>query len=153
MGGISGHTFFSTENTTISLERTPKHPFKLTSHLSDSHLVRTNHGEETKAGYKGGPDLKSSHIRKKSAEAVTKKAMTSTEILDALRKDFFEAESNDNMTRKTKNMITSSQLALNVTDLIFELHYYADNVKEFKGIINKLPLNYTPKIKIEIKKL
>jgi hypothetical protein len=57
------------------------------------------------------------------------------------------------MRRKTKNMITSSQLALNVTDLIFELHYFEDKVQEFRGIVNKLPLNYTPKIKIEIKKI
>lgn len=153
MGGIAGHTFFSTEKTTVSLEKTPKHPFKLTTHLSDSHLVRTNHGQDTKAGYRGGDDLKSSHYRKKSAEAVTKKLTNPTDILSALRQDFFEAESNNNMTRKTKNMITSSQLSLNVTDLIFELHYFADKVKEFKGIINKLPLNYTPKIKIEIKKI
>ena len=153
MGGIAGHTFFSTENTTISLERTPKHPFKLVSHDKESHLVRTNHGEETTAGYKGGADLKSSHLRKKSAEAVTKKLSDPKAILDAIRQDFFEPESINNMTRKTKNMITSSQLALNVTDLIFELHYYGDKVKEFNGIVNKLPLNYEPKIKIEIKKL
>jgi len=153
MGGIAGHTFFSTDKSTISLERTPKHPFKLTMYDENSHLVRTNHGEDTEAGYKGGDNLKSSLYRKKSAEAVTKKAESPSDILDALRKDFFEADSNLNMRRKTKNMITSSQLALNVTDLIFELHYFEDKVQEFKGIINKLPLNYTPKIKIEIKKI
>ena len=74
-------------------------------------------------------------------------------ILDALRKDFFEVDSNLNMTRKTENMLTSSQILLNLTDMIFEVHYFEDRVEEFKGIVNKLPLNYEPKIKIEIKKI
>jgi hypothetical protein len=74
-------------------------------------------------------------------------------ILDALRKDFFEEDSNLNMNRKTKTMSTSSQVLLNVTDMIFEVNYFEDKVEEFKGIINKLPKGYEPTIKIEIKKL
>ncbi len=153
MGGISGHTFFSTEDTMISLEKTPKHPFKLKKHTQDTDVVRTNHGEETEAGYKKGDDLKSSKIRKQSAEKIMNHIKDPKNILDALRKDFFEADSNLNMNRKTKTMSTSSQVLLNITDMIFEVNYFEDKVEEFKGIVNKLPKGYEPTIKIEIKKL
>jgi hypothetical protein len=153
MGGIAGHTFFSTPDKIISLETTPKHPFKLKQHPIENQIVRTNHGDETDAGYKGGPNLKSSRIRKASAEKIMNHIDDPKNILDALRKDFFEVDSNLNMNRKTKNMLTSSQVLLNLTDMIFEVHYFEDRVEEFKGIVNKLPLNYEPKIKIEIKKI
>lgn len=153
LGGIAGHTFFSTEDTMISLEKTPKHPFKLTKHNMDSHVVRTNHGEQTGAGYKEGDDLKSSKIRKSSAEKIMNFVKEPKGILDALRKDFFEGDSNLNMSRNTKMMMTSSQVLLNVTDLVFEVNYFEDRVEEFKGIVNKLPKGYEPTIKIEIKKL
>jgi hypothetical protein len=153
MGGVAGHTFFSTEDTMVSLEKTPKHPFKLKKHNQDTDVVRTNHGEETEAGYRKGDDLKSSKIRKQSAEKIMNHIKDPKNILDALRKDFFEEDSNLNMNRKTKTMSTSSQVLLNVTDMIFEVNYFEDKVEEFKGIINKLPKGYEPTIKIEIKKL
>ena len=50
-------------------------------------------------------------------------------------------------------MSTSSQLVLNLTDKIFQLHYFENKVESFEGIKVNLPEGYTPKIKIEVKKV
>jgi hypothetical protein len=47
-------------------------------------------------------------------------------------------------------MWTSTQTVLNLTDRIFQLTYFKNKVEEFRGVVNKLPDGYTPKIKIEI---
>jgi hypothetical protein len=57
------------------------------------------------------------------------------------------------MARKTDKMNTSSQVLLNLSDLIFELNYFDSKVDKFHGIKVNLPKGYEPKIKIEVKKL
>lgn len=154
MGGVNGHTFISTPNKMISIEKTSKHKPKFEIHETDSPTVRTNHGHiYYDTGYTEGDNYLSSKIRKVSAEKVTMNSESPSEILSQLRKDFYDTESNLNMRRKTDKLSTSSQLLLNLTDKIFELHYFKDKVQQFNGINNKLPIGYVPKIKVVVKKL
>lgn len=154
MGGIKGHTFISTENKFISIETTSKHNPKFTIHDKDNTAVRTNHGHDHwDAGYTQGPDYLSSKVRKSTAEKVAAKVDEPNDILSNLRKDLFKQDSNLNMTRKTEKMFTSSQVMLNLSDLIFELNYFTDKVDKFHGVKTNLPKGYEPKIKIEIKKI
>lgn len=154
MGGIKGHTFISTETKLVSIETTSKHNPRFTIHQTDAHVVRTNHGHDHwDAGYTEGPDYLSSKVRKSSAEKLTGKTGDSAGLLNALRTDLFSTKSNLNMARKTDKMSTSSQVLLNLSDLIFELNYFDSKVDKFHGIKVNLPKGYEPKIKIEIKKL
>ena len=154
MGGIKGHTFISTEDKLVSIETTSKHNPRFTIHQTDAHVVRTNHGHDHwNAGYTQGPDYLSSKVRKSSAEKLTGKAEDSAELLNAMRTDLFSIKSNLNMARKTDKMATSSQVLLNLSDLIFELNYFDSKVDKFHGIKVNLPKGYEPKIKIEVKKL
>ena len=154
MGGIKGHTFVSTEDKFISIETTSKHNPKFTIHDNEKPVVRTNHGHDHwDAGYTEGPDYLSSKVRKSSAEKIINKTNNPTNILTNMRKDLFDTESNLNMSRKTDKMFTSSQLLLNLSDLVLELNYYSDKVEKFHGVKNNLPKGYEPKIKIEVKKV
>lgn len=154
MGGVNGHTFISTPNKMISVEKTSKHKARFEIHEKNSPTVRTNHGHiYYDAGYTDGDNYLSSKIRKISAEKVSMNIESPTEILLQLRKDFYDTDSNLNMRRKTDKMSTSSQLMLNLTDKVFELHYFKDKVERFDGITNKLPDGYTPKIKVVIKEI
>ena len=58
--------------------------------------------------------------------------------------------SRDWMKRDTKEMSTSSQTVMNLTDRILQITYFKDKVEEFKGINKKLPEGYQPKITIEV---
>jgi len=50
-------------------------------------------------------------------------------------------------------MFTSSQTVMNLTDKILEVEYFTDKVESFEGVNNKLPNDYKPKIKIQVKEL
>lgn len=154
LGGIKGHTFISTSEKFVSIETTSKHNPKFKIHSHNSPTVRTNHGEIYKdAGYKEGENLISSKIRKKSAEYILKHSDNTIKLLKGLRTDLFDVDSNFNMTRKTDKMLTSSQLLLNLTDMIFELNYFNDRVEKFHGIKVNLPDDYDPVIQIKVNKL
>lgn len=107
----------------------------------------------TDAGYTDGPDYKSSIVRKLSAEKQMDKAEDWNLIAPLMRKNFYKDDSPLNMKRDTKKMSTSSQLVLNLTDKIFQLSYFENKVESFEGIKVNLPDGYTPKIKIEVKKI
>ena len=64
-----------------------------------------------------------------------------------------QKESQLNMMRNTPHMFTSSQTIMNLTDRILQIDWFANKVKEFKGINNQLPEGYKPKIKILIYKI
>lgn len=151
---LKGHTFISSPKHMISIETTSKHKPDVKLHNTEHPIVRTNHGHLfTDAGYTHGIKYLSSKMRKVSAEKTVDKVKDWLEIGKAMRKQFFDKESQLNMARNTPHMFTSSQTIMNLTDRIFELEYFADKVESFEGINNKLPKGYTPKIKIQIKKL
>ena len=115
-------------------------------------VVRTNHGHMfTDAGYTHGKKYLSSKMRKISAEKSVDKVEDWKEIANAMRKEFFPKQSQLNMARKSKEMFTSSQTVLNLTDRILQIEYFTENVEEFVGITNKLPKDYKAKISIVVK--
>jgi hypothetical protein len=149
--GIKGHTFLSTPKYMVSVEQTSQHSPEVKLQNVENPIVRTNHGHMfTDAGYTHGYKYLSSKMRKVSAEKQIDKVEDWKEIAAAMRKEFFKQDSHLNMKRDTKEMWTSTQTVLNLTDRIFQLTYFKDKVEEFKGVITKLPEGYTPKIKIEI---
>lgn len=152
-GGIKGHTFISSPNHMVSIEVTSKHNPHVELQNVENPIVRTNHGHVfTDAGYRNGIKYLSSKMRKISAEKVIDKVTNWKQISKLLRTQFFKQNSQLNMRRDTKTMWTSSQTVMNLTDRILEVTIFTDKVKEFKGVVNKLPKNYTPKIKIMINK-
>ena len=95
----------------------------------------------------------SSKIRQISAEKILDKESDWRNVLKDMRTKFYKTNSMLNMKRDTPNMKTTSQLELNLTDNIFILNYFKENVTKFEGIKRKLPDGYTPKIKIQVKEL
>lgn len=153
--GIKGHTFVSNPQKMVSMEMTSKHNPKIdVRDLSSDNFVRTNHGYHYHdAGYTEGEDYLSSKIRKIGAEKVLDSSEEAMDILNGLKKQFYEKDSPLNMRRDTEKMSTSSQLMLNLTDREMTLHYFTSKVEKFNGIVNRLPEGYTPKIKINTKEL
>jgi hypothetical protein len=151
---LKGHTFVSSPKQLISIETTSKHKPEIKLQNTESPVVRTNHGYMfTDAGYTHGQKYLSSKMRKVSAEKSVDKVEDWKEIAAAMRKEFFPKNSSLNMRRDTKEMWTSSQTVLNLTDRIMQINYFDSKVEEFAGIRTELPEGYTPKIKIEIVKL
>lgn len=152
-GGIKGHTFIATPTKTVCIETTSKHNPKYELHAGEG-IVRTNHGHlHYGAGYTKGKDYLSSKIRKISAEKVLKRANKVDDILPLMRKKFYKHESNLNMTRDTDKMFTSSQLLLDLSNMVFKLTYRENNVEEFVGVRRSFPEGYEPKIKIVVTKI
>jgi hypothetical protein len=152
--GIKGHTFISSPKYMVSVEQTSKHKPNVILQNIEHPIVRTNHGHMfTDAGYTTGMDYKSSKIRKISAEKTIDTVKNWREIPMVMRTQFYKSDSQLNMRRDTNKMFTSSQTLMNLTDRIFRLEYFVDKVESFEGIKRKLPNGYTPKIKIEIKKI
>jgi hypothetical protein len=153
-GGINGHTFVSSPKHMVSIEKTSKHKPDIKLHNTEHPVVRTNHGHIfTDAGYTHGEKYLSSKMRKIEAEKTVEKVGDWTEIAQAMRKEFFPKESQLNMRRQGKDMFTSSQTVMNLTDRILEVEYFADKVESFEGVRNELPKGYEPKIKIQVREL
>ncbi len=153
-GGINGHTFVSSPKHMVSIEKTSKHKPDIKLHNTEHPVVRTNHGHVfTDAGYTHGEKYLSSKMRKIGAEKTVEKVGDWTEIAQAMRKEFFPKESQLNMRRQGKDMFTSSQTVMNLTDKILEVEYFADKVESFEGVRNELPKGYEPKIKIQVREL
>ncbi len=151
---LKGHTFVSSPKHMVSIETTSKHKPDIKVQNSESPVVRTNHGHMfTDAGYTHGEKYLSSKMRKLSAEKSVDKVEDWKQIAQAMRKEFFPKKSQLNMRRQSDSMFTSSQTIMNLTDRILEIEYFADKVESFEGIRNELPKGYTPKIKIEVRKV
>lgn len=153
-GGINGHTFISSPYHMVSIEKTSTHTPDIKTHNIKHPIVRTNHGHTfTDAGYTHGIKYLSSKMRKISAEKTIERVKDWTEVAPAMRKQYFERESQLNMRRNTKHMFTSSQTIMNLTERILEIEWFSNKVQEFKGINNQLPNGYKSKIKILIDKV
>ena len=151
---LKGHTFISSPKHMISIEATSKHKPDIKLHNILHPVVRTNHGHVfTDAGYTHGEKYLSSKMRKIEAEKTVEKVSDWKQIAQAMRKEFFPKESQLNMRRQAKDMFTSSQTIMNLTDRILEVEYFADKVESFEGVRNELPKDYTAKIKIIVKKI
>jgi len=153
--GLRGHTFISDPQKMVTIEMTSKHNPKMdVRDLTSDNYVRTNHGNHYHdAGYTDGDDFLSSKMRMIGAEKIANDAQQAMDILNGLKKQMYDKDSILNMRRDTDKMSTSSQLMLNLTNRELTLHYFKSKVEKFNGVVNRLPEDYTPKIKIHTKEI
>ena len=113
--------------------------------------VRTNHGiDYPDTGYTKGVKRDSSISRKEIAEKELKKVTKPDQVLNTLSKEYTDDRFMNPYRRKNKyDMETTSQVMYNLNDLEFHLRWDVDH-SEYKGLVNRLPKGYTPKIKIFI---
>lgn len=151
--GVKGQTIVANAKYAFIIEMTSKHLPVIKKIDKDDLLVRTNHGiEYPGTGYTKGIKRKSSVSRMKLAIDALKKVKTANEVLPALSKQYTKDPFMNPYRRKNKyDMETTSQVMYNLNDLTFELRWDVDH-SEFKGIVNRLPKGYKPKIKVTVKK-
>ncbi len=152
--GIEGHTMVANADEIYVIERTGHHDTVLNKlDPSMGFDVRTNHGLKHKdAGYtmKDRPkDYVSSKIRQATAETNLVNVNNFHDVAKAMLSVPFKKSSNLNTLRRTDNLRTSSQIALNLPTKEF-VFYIFPNECEFKGIEEHVPENYEPKINIKI---
>jgi hypothetical protein len=150
-GGIKGHTFISSPDGVVAIEQTSKHECKVKTLDPDSIYVRTNHGIEYEdAGYTEGKKYISSIARRNKAKEILKDVKSPEGVAPALMagrsKDRHDPNS---VIRDTKDMSTTSQTILNLTDLELIL-YVIPKKSTYEGLTNKLPKGQKPKIKVRV---
>ena len=148
-GGIRGHTFIANKDGGYSLEQTSKHDSHVNDLQTTKKYIRTNHGlAYYDAGYTEGDDLISSLYRRERAmdlvQDVDKLENVPSEMMKRRR---VERDHPNNMVRDTKNMMTTSQMTLDLENLVLSVYLVPGKVK-FKGIVNKL--GRKPKVTVKI---
>jgi hypothetical protein len=150
--GLKGETIVSDNKNIYVVEMTRKHAPVIKKLKEDSKLVvRTNHGIYQKgAGYTKGEKRKSSVSRMELAKKHLEDVKTDIEIIDRLKEKYDEDPFlNPYRTKNMYNMTTVGQIMMNLEKK--EVTVRMDNeMGEFKGIENKLPKGYEPKIKIKV---
>jgi hypothetical protein len=151
--GVKGMTIVSNLKHSFIIEMTSKHLPVIKKIDKDDTIVRTNHGVEYKdTGYTSGVKRDSSISRMNLAKEALKKVKSAKEVLNAMSKQYTKDNFMNPYRRKNKyDMETTSQVMYNLDDLEFHLRWDIDH-SEFKGIVNRLPKGYKPKIKIVVEK-
>jgi len=151
--GVKGQTIIANSKYAFVVELTSKHLPVIDRINNEMVTVRTNHGiEYPDTGYTKGVKRESSLSRKKIAEKELSKVTKPNEVLDTLSKEHTDDKFMNPYRRKNKfDMETTSQVMYNLNDLEFYLRSDVDH-SEFKGLVNRLPKGYKPKIKIFISK-
>jgi len=153
--GLKGHTLVGDKDSLYSIEMTSKHnPIIKKLNPSTGFDIRTNHGlAHSKAGYSSkGPqrsDYLSSKIRKATAEIELADIDDHEKIMPKISQQHFKPDSNYNMRRKTDNMKSTSQMLMHLDKLEFLCYLFPGECK-FRGVIDKTPDTYIPKIKINV---
>lgn len=147
--GVKGHTLVGNQKNLFHVECTGRHDPVITKIKDNQISVQTNHGLNYQdIGYQHGLPYLSSKVRKSTIENLLDGSETAESILDKLNNTDNE-ESMLNPIRDTKKMSTTSQIAMDLRELIF--YFRAITRKcNFKGIKNILPSDHEPKIKIDI---
>lgn len=152
--GIKGHTLVGSPKSLYSIELTSKNnPVIKKLNTKTGFDVRTNHGEDHKdAGYtpeRRPEDYLSSKVRKATAEMELANVQDHEEMMPALAQQNFKKDSNYNMKRTTNKMRSTNQVMMHLDDLEFLCYLFPEECK-FKGVIDKTPDGYEPKIKIKV---
>jgi len=161
LGGINGHTLIGNKSSLYSIESAKEYsPIITKLNPEKGFTIRTNHGEKhANAGYtpQGEPDdYLSSKIRKAEAEVALADVSPNgsskdyEEIMPALTTQAFEKDSNHNMMRRTDMMRSTSQILMNLDEKEIILYLFPNEVT-YKGVEDKTPDDYKPKIKVSIK--
>ena len=153
-GGIKGHTLVGSPNAMYSIEMTSKHnPIIKKLNPETGFDVRTNHGEDHPgAGYnldRKPDDYLGSKIRKATAEVELNGISNWDELAPALAIQPFEPDSNYNTLRRSDNMRTSSQTAMNLDKGEFALYVFP-NECNYQGFFDSTPIDYVPQIKYKL---
>ena len=149
--GVKGMTIVSNSKHSFIVEMTSKHLPTIKRVGADEVVTRTNHGVAyPDTGYTGGIERDSSTERQQMSHDVLKNLSSKEHVLDALSKQhksdkFMNPYRRDN----TQEMTTSSQIMMDLANLKFEFRHDAGN-STFKGLVNKLPQGYEPKIEVVI---
>jgi hypothetical protein len=150
--GLKGETIVSDNKNIYVVEMTRKHTPVIKKLKQDSKLVvRTNHGIYQKgAGYTKGEKRKSSVSRMELAKKHLEDVKTDKEVIDKLKQKYEKDPFlNPYRTKNMYHMQTTGQIMMNLEKK--EVTVRMDNeMGEFKGIKNKLPKDYEPKIKIKV---
>jgi hypothetical protein len=150
--GLKGETIVSDNNNIYVVEMTRKHAPVIKKLKKDSKLVvRTNHGIYQKgAGYTEGEKRESSVSRMELAKKHLENVKTDQEVIDKLKEKYKKDPFlNPYRTKNMYHMQTTGQIMMNLEKK--EVTVRMDNeMGEFKGINNKLPKGYKPKIKIKV---
>lgn len=151
--GIKGQTIVANPKHAFIIEMTSKHLPVIKKIKKDELLVRTNHGiEYPETGYTKGVKRRSSISRKEISEDELSKVKKVDGVLDTLSKQYTEDPFMNPYRRQNKyDMETTSQIMYDLDDLVFYLRWDVDH-SSFAGIINNLPKDYKPKIKIVVAK-
>lgn len=150
-GGLKGHTFASDRKRLFALEKTSKHECKVSSLDMDELHVYTNHGIQYEdAGYTEGKKYVSSVMRRDQALKALREIEGPEEAPTALMDGSLKKPKDpNNMVRDTKEMSTTSQMVLDLTDLELLL-YVVPGKSKYLGMDNKLPKDRKPKIKVRV---
>lgn len=120
--------------------------------LNEDTYVFTNHGINLQnTGYLYGVPLISSILRKKliDHEFANNQVNESEDIFKLMNKNYGDISIDFHPYRNNKKVVwTTGQILLNLTDKILMYKYDVEN-SYFQGVINKLPENYVPIIKID----
>jgi len=149
--GIKGETIVGSPKNVYIVELTSKDTPVITKMGDEKVEVRTNHGiTHTVAGYTHGIKKKSSHMRMHYAKEHLKDVETDQDVINRMKEQYDKNKFfNPYRLKNQYNMSTVGQIMMNLDKK--EVTIRMDNeMGEFKGIVNKLPKNYTPKIKIKI---
>jgi hypothetical protein len=149
--GVKGQTIISNSKYAFVIEMTSKH-LPVVDRIDDEKVtVRTNHGVEyPDTGYTTGIKRTSSISRMNIASRELRRLTDPEKVLDVLSKEYTEDRFLNPYRRKNKyNMETTSQVMYNLNKLEFTLRWDIDH-SEFKGIVDRLPKGYIPKIKIKV---
>lgn len=147
---LKGQTLISDGKKSYVLEITKKYK-PVIKPIDDKITVRTNHGVYHKdVGYTVGKKKLSSHTRMELAQDNLKDAKNSKEILDALKeKRNDDPFLNPYRIKNPFNMQTTGQIYLDLKNKQVIIRMDKEQ-GIFKGINNKLPKGYKPKIKLKI---
>lgn len=151
--GVKGQTIIANPKYAFIIEMTSKHLPVIKKIDKDEVIVRTNHGiEYPDTGYTSGVKRESSISRMSIALDHLKKVKKKSEVLDVLNKQYTDDNFLNPYRRENKyDMETTSQVMYDLDNLEFTLNWDKD-YSEFSGIVNNLPDDYEPKIKIVINK-
>jgi cation transport regulator ChaC len=118
-------------------------------------MARTNHGVFLEGAgyteeYQDGSDLKSSEVRKETAEKALDAAKDVEDVAAALARSRKKDRSDPfNAVRATDNMTTSSQIVTVPAERRMLVYLVPEEV-DFVGIDNELPKGRKPKVKIQV---
>lgn len=149
--GVKGMTIVSNAKHSFVIEMTSKHLPSIKRVAESEIITRTNHGiDYPKAGYPAGIKRDSSVSRSQIAYDALKGLSSKEEVLDTLSQQHSSDKFMNPYRRSNSyNIATSSQVMMDLTDLTFEFRHDSGE-STFKGLVNKLPKGYKPKIQVKI---